>query len=146
MPWLANASWYFADHRPDAAVVSAHACRPAAPASSRRPSATADDDEPTSETARTANGSEPVGVGAPAGGRNVIVDLRLLAGQHRHGRRLDRGEARRLADDLDAVRLDPPALVAHPDRQPRFLARPGRHGVGGEDDDRIHSAASHDRR
>ena len=80
MPWLANVRWYLADHRPDAAVLSAHACRPAAPASSRRPSATADDDEPTSETARTANGNEPVGVCAPGGGRKVIVTSASLPG------------------------------------------------------------------
>ena len=42
LPWLANCSWYLPDHRPDAVVLSAHVCSPATPASSRRPSATAE--------------------------------------------------------------------------------------------------------
>src|SRR5215218_9210044 len=73
LPWFENDSRYDADQRPAAVVASAHAWRPAAPLSSRRPSATADDVDPTSDTARTANGSVPVGVDAPTGGRNVTV-------------------------------------------------------------------------
>ena len=81
MPWLENDSRYEPDQRPEAVVASAHACNPAAPLSSRRPSATADEDEPTSDTARTANGNVPVGVDAPTGGRNVIVTSASLPGR-----------------------------------------------------------------
>ena len=80
MPWFENCRRNVAFQRPAAVVASAHACNPAAPASSRRPSATADDDEPTSDTARTPNGSDPVGVEAPTGGRNVIVISASLPG------------------------------------------------------------------